>query len=42
LTPVRHQSGESNRVGRISWRGDGMTRTLLYEAGHVMLTRVTK
>jgi transposase len=42
LTPVLHQSGESNRVGRISLCGDGMTRTLLYEAAQVMLTRVTK
>jgi transposase len=42
LTPVLHQSGESNRVGRISLCGDGMMRTLLYEAAHVMLTRVTK
>jgi transposase len=42
LTPVLNQSGESNRVGRISLCGDGMMRTLLYEAAQVMLTRVTK
>jgi transposase len=42
LTPILHQSGESNRVGRISLCGDGMMRTLLYEAAQVMLTRVTK
>jgi transposase len=42
LTPVLHQSGESNRIGRISLCGDGMMRTLLYEAAQVMLTRVTK
>src|SRR6266478_793535 len=42
LTPVLHQSGESSRVGRISLCGDGMMRTLLYEAAQVMLTRVTK
>jgi transposase len=42
LTPILNQSGESNRVGRISLCGDGMMRTLLYEAAQVMLTRVTK
>lgn len=39
LTPILNQSGESNRVGRISRCGDGMMRTLLYEAAQVMLTR---
>lgn len=42
LTPVLHQSRESSRVGRISLCGDGMLRTLLYEAAQVMLTRVKK
>jgi transposase len=42
LTSVLNQSGESNRVGRISLCGDGMMRTLLYEAAQVMLTRATK
>jgi transposase len=42
LTPVLNQSGESHRVGRISLCGDAMMRTLLYEAAHVMLTRVKK
>jgi transposase len=42
LTPVLHQSGESKRIGRVSLCGDGMTRTLLYEAAQVMLTRTTK
>lgn len=42
LTPVLNQSGESHRVGRISLRGDGMMRHLLYEAAQVMLTRVLK
>ena len=42
LTPVLHQSGESNRVGRISLCGDAMMRTLLFEAAQVMLTRVTR
>ena len=42
LTPVLNQSGESKRIGRVSLCGDGMTRTLLYEAAQVMLTRTTK
>ena len=42
LTPVQHQSGESNRVGRISLCGDAMMRTLLFEAAQALLTRVTK
>ncbi|MBP0614846.1 IS110 family transposase [Jiella mangrovi] len=40
LTPTLHQSGESHRVGRISLCGDGMVRSLLYEAAQVMLSRV--
>ena len=42
LTPRRHQSGEVDYQGRISKRGDGMVRTLLYEAANVLLTRVTR
>ncbi|MER9559752.1 IS110 family transposase [Mesorhizobium sp. M0323] len=42
LTPVLHESGESRRIGRISCCGDGMLRTLLYEAAQVLLTHVTK
>jgi transposase len=42
LTPILNQSGESNRIGRISQCGDGMMRTLLYEAAQVMLTRTIK
>ena len=42
LTPVLNQSGESHRVGRVSLCGDGMMRTLLYEAAQVMLTRAQK
>jgi len=42
LTPVLNQSGESNRIGRISLCGDGMMRALLYEAAQVLLTRVQK
>lgn len=32
LTPILNQSGESNRIGHVSRCGDGMLRTLLYEA----------
>ncbi|RWG76490.1 MAG: IS110 family transposase [Mesorhizobium sp.] len=42
LTPVLHESGESRRIGRISLCGDGMMRTLLYEAAQVLLTNVRK
>ena len=42
LSTILNQSGESNRVGRISRCGDGMMRTLLYEAAQVMLTRTIK
>ncbi|MDE3240982.1 MAG: IS110 family transposase [Paracoccaceae bacterium] len=42
LTPVLKQSGESERVGRVSLCGDSMMRGLLYEAAQSMLTRVKK
>lgn len=42
LTPVQHQSGETNRIGKISRCGDGMMRTLLYEAAQVLLTGHSK
>ncbi len=42
LTPILNQSGESNRVGRISHCGDGMMRSLLFEAAQVMLIRTLK
>lgn len=42
LTPKLNESGESKRVGSISLCGDGMMRTLLYEAAQVMLTHVRK
>jgi len=42
LTPRKHQSGEVDRTGRVSKCGDGMTRTALYEAAHVLLTRVKR
>lgn len=39
LTPRRYESGEVSRNGRISKRGDKLTRTHLYEAANVILTR---
>lgn len=42
LTPTLNESGESKRVGRVSCCGDGMMRTLLYEAAQVLLSNVKK
>lgn len=42
LTPRQYQSGEVDRSGRISRCGDPLTRTLMYEAAGVILTRVKK
>jgi transposase len=42
LTPTRYQSGETDYSGRISKHGDGSVRAVLYEAGHVILTRPLK
>jgi transposase len=42
LTPRRHQSGEIDRMGRISKCGDAMMRAVLYEAAQSMLTRTKK
>lgn len=42
LTPVQHQSGESNRVGQISLCGDRMMRTLLFGCAVSVLTRSAK
>lgn len=42
LTPASHQSGESNRVGKVSCCGDTLVRTLLYEAAVTLLTRSQK
>ncbi|HZZ67358.1 MAG TPA: IS110 family transposase [Phenylobacterium sp.] len=42
LTQRRYQSGETDRTGRISRLGDKRVRASLYEAAHVILTRVTK
>jgi len=41
LTPRRYESGEVSRNGRISRRGNKLTRTHLYEAANVILTRQT-
>lgn len=42
LTPKRYQSGETDRQGRISKCGDAFTRTCLYEAANVLLTKVQR
>jgi transposase len=42
LTPRRYQSGEVDYSGRISKRGDGAMRALLYEAANVLITRVQR
>ena len=42
LTPRKWQSGEIDRMGRISKCGDAMMRTALYEAANVMLTRTKR
>jgi transposase len=42
LTPKKHQSGETDRTGRISKIGDAGLRTALYQAAHVMLARPVK
>jgi transposase len=39
LTPTRYQSGEVDHVGRISKCGDRLTRSLLFEAAGVLLSR---
>lgn len=39
LTPRRYESGEISRNGRVSKRGNRMTRTHLYEAANAILTR---
>jgi transposase len=42
LTPRRYQSGEVDRVGRITKVGDGETRTALFEAANVVLRPGTR
>jgi transposase len=39
LTPRRYPSGEVDHSGRISKGGDRMTRSLLFEAAGVLLSR---
>jgi transposase len=42
LTARRHQSGEMDYTGRISKQGDGLLRSLLYEAANSLLMVVKK
>ena len=42
LTPRRYQSGELDRTGRISKRGDRLTRYYLFEAANVLLKVVRR
>jgi len=42
MAPKKYQSGETDRTGRISKVGDPTVRAVLYEAGHVILTRPIK
>jgi transposase len=42
LTPKKYQSGETDRDGGVSKVGDGMVRTALFEAAHILLTRATR
>lgn len=42
LTPRRYQSGEMDRTGRISKRGNHQMRTYLFEAANVLLTVVRR
>jgi transposase len=42
LVPRRHQSGKMDYSGKISKAGDGRVRALLFEAAHVLLSRVKR
>jgi transposase len=42
LTPRKYQSGETDRDGAISRAGDASVRVALFEAAHVIMTRVAK
>src|SRR3954447_17273324 len=42
LTPVRSQSSNTERIGRISLCGDALMPTLLFEAAQTMLRRTTR
>ena len=39
MTPKRYESGEVDHAGRISKCGDGVVRSLLFEAAKVFLSR---
>ena len=40
LTPKKYQSGETDVTGRIQKTGDGGVRAVLFEAAHIVLTRL--
>lgn len=42
LTPRTFASGERDRTGHITKRGDGLTRTVLFEAAQVLMTRTKR
>jgi len=42
LTPRRYQSGEVDRLGRVSKAGDLLAREALFLAAHTLLTRVKR
>ena len=42
MAPRKWQSGEIDRMGRISKCGDAMMRTALYEAANSLLIRTTR
>lgn len=42
LTPRRYQSGETDRAGAITKMGDPTARIALFEAAHVIMTRVQR
>jgi transposase len=42
LTPSRYQSGATDRPGAITKAGDARARVALFEAAHVMMTRVAR
>jgi transposase len=42
LTPRKYQWGEKDITGGITRAGDEMVRTALYEAGNVLLARITR
>jgi transposase len=42
LSPLQHQSGESNWIGGITRCGDEVMQTMLYEAAQVMITRSSR